>query len=221
MKKFWLVLLVMGLVSTGCSKDDSAENGSGKDELPDLPALPDPDDVCSAMDDICFLSYCYTNFDSDQNGKVSVAEADAVREMRIFLSWGTVGSLDGIEYFPNLEILDCEIASVEEVDYGAVLRYNRKLKYLAIDDRRSLSVLDLSRLPELEYLSVNEVGTLSLPASIRELALWDGVNVLKCPAVAPPALFYKNKVSTVYVPEDRVAVYRATAPWSQFDIRPL
>ncbi len=188
MKKLWFVLLVFGVL-TGCSKDDSAENGG-------LPALPDPNDVCSAMDDINFMAYCYENFDVNRDGKVSILEAEAVRKM----GYVSVTSLKGIERFPNLEELNVSFSS------------------------NSLSVIDLSIFQKLEDVCLysGRLGTVLLPKQIRYVNLnYCQIEKLKCYAFTPPELFYIAKISTIYVPKERVAVYKATEPWKRFNIQPL
>jgi len=236
MKKLWFVLLVAGML-TGCSKDDGAGNGSGNGSnggnSPALPALPDPNDVCSAMDDIDFMAYCYDNFDVNKDGKVSTVEAEAVREMEfpvwfygVGSKWNNVRSIKGIEYFPNLEKWYGDIHSDADLDYGFVFQYNKKLKVLSLDcDATSLSVLDLSRFQELEEVHLyNNFGTVSLPKTIQQVSLYYvQLEKLKCYAVTPPELFFHNDdyISTIYVPKDRVAVYQATEPWKQFNIQPL
>ena len=233
MKKLWFVLLVAGML-TGCSKDDGAENGNGSSggsggNLPALPALPDPNDVCSAMDDIDFMAYCYENFDVNKDGKVSTVEAAAVREMLfpvwfygVGTKWNNVRSIKGIEYFPNLEKWNADIYSDTDLDYGSVFQYNKKLKVLSLDCSAMLSVLDLSRFQELEevYLYDN-FGTVSLPQSIQQVSC-RSIEKLKCYALTPPNLSsYHGIISTVYVPKESVSVYKATAPWNEFDIQPL
>ena len=93
MKKFVFYAAVM-LFFAACSKDE--EGG--------MPSLPDPNDVCSAMDDILFMEYCYTNFDVNDDGKVSKTEAQAVQKIKMK---GNIISLKGIEFFSNLTELRC------------------------------------------------------------------------------------------------------------------
>ena len=122
MKKlnFLLLAFVWAAAFTACSKD----------EIPDpnaptgLPALLDPDDVCSCMDDLEFMRYCYRNFDTDKNGKVSRAEADAVTEMDLTEYRTSLRSITGIGYFTNLRtIIGAGCCYLETVD----LSNNRKI----------------------------------------------------------------------------------------------
>ena len=42
------------------------------------------EDICTQMDDINFRNFCYENFDTDNDGKVSIAEADVVSQINVF-----------------------------------------------------------------------------------------------------------------------------------------
>lgn len=140
MQKLFLCLSVIGMILTGCSKNDDGESGKpnnngneqpenpDESQLPELPALPDPDDVCSAMDDLNFMAYCYENFDVNKDGKVSLVEANAVKEIDIHSK--QIKSLKGIERFPNLEILLCYRNPIEELD----LRYNLKITATSVNN---------------------------------------------------------------------------------------
>ncbi len=76
MKKYIAILYCTSILflAAGCGKDDTDDAG-----LPPLPELPDPNDIGSCMDDINFMRYCYENFDINKDGKISQAEADAVK----------------------------------------------------------------------------------------------------------------------------------------------
>ena len=128
MKKLFLIVAAMFAVVSfsACSDDD--DNGSGSDLA--RPALPDPNDVCSCMDDLLFMDYCYAFFDINKDSKVSKAEAEAAKTIDFDNSdWENennkkdIKSLKGIGYFVNLEELDCPYASLTEVD----LSQNKKL----------------------------------------------------------------------------------------------
>ena len=124
---------MLGMLLTGCSKDDD-------NETPGLPPLPDPDDVCSCMDDLVFMQYCYDNFDINKDGKVSITEATAVTEINI--SHG-VKSCKGIGYFPNLINLSICSSSITEID----LSNNTKLEYCDLNNNK-LETVTLPRLLE-------------------------------------------------------------------------
>ncbi len=57
------------------------------------------EDVCIYMTDVDFRKYCYANFDTDGNGKVSSYEANAVTKIQ----YCAASDWTGIEYFPNLQ----------------------------------------------------------------------------------------------------------------------
>lgn len=115
-----------GLLLLGCDKND--DNSTSP-----LPALPDPDDVCSGMDDIVFMQYCYDNFDANHDGKVSRQEAKAVYQIMIGATnidsdnALDIRSLKGIGYFSNLERLKC--CGCEQLE-SADLSNNPKIKMI-------------------------------------------------------------------------------------------
>ena len=91
MKRVLLLCLLLSLVSCG--------NFSG--------SLPKVKDVCSVMNDVAFMRYCYTKFDVNKDGKVSMEEAASVYNMDCSLISDEVVSLKGIEYFANLTSINC------------------------------------------------------------------------------------------------------------------
>lgn len=123
MKKLFFCLSVLGMILTGCSKNEDGEsdkpnnnnnnnNNNNENEQPEIPN--DPNDVCSSMDDLNFISYCYENFDVNKDGIVSVNEANTVQ--KIVISNTEIKSLKGIECFPNLESLSYTDSSIEAVN---------------------------------------------------------------------------------------------------------
>ncbi len=84
-------------------------------------SLADPNDICSAMDDVKFMEYCYQNFDVNKDGKVSPVEANSVRSIDI--NGLEVYSIKGVEYFTILETLIAENTSLRNVD----ISFNTKL----------------------------------------------------------------------------------------------
>ena len=180
MKRLFFCLAVLGVILTGCSKNDDGEsdkpNNNGNEqpenpnepELPELPALPDPDDVCSAMDDLNFMAYCYENFDVNKDGKVSVTEANAAKE--IYTTSSKWVSVKGIERFPNIEILSLNGSSITELD----LRYNLKLKSISGYSSLLTTVLLPNTLTSIEKSAFKECASLieiHFPASLTSIGV--------------------------------------------------
>ena len=92
-------------------------------------------------------------FDTDNDGIVSRAEADAVTEL--ICEWTkTITDLTGIAFFTNLETLSFQGECLESVD----LSENKKLKH--IDLRyNAIRELDLTALDQLEEYKTNTGGT--------------------------------------------------------------
>ena len=61
-----------------------------------------------------FNEYLLENFDLNKDGVISVEEAALVKEIICF--GRGIRSMDGIQYFPNLEKLDCSLNSIQELD---------------------------------------------------------------------------------------------------------
>lgn len=95
-----------------------------------------------------------TQFDTNNDGIVSRAEADAVTEL-IYEEWTeTIIDLTGIAFFTNLETLSVQGERLESVDLSG----NRKLKH--IDLRyNAIRELDLTALDQLQEYKTNTAGT--------------------------------------------------------------
>lgn len=179
MKKIALLLALCTILFFGCSKDDNQ-----LPELPKLPDLPILDDVCSAMEDPIFINYCYANFDSDKNGKISAEEANKVNYIAFYDT--DLISLKGIEYFPNLTTLVCANTNLIKLD---VTRCSALLKLYCLNNR--LTTLDVTRCPGLTdlYCQDNDLETLDLsrcPALVKLNCMYNYLSTLdmtKCTAL--------------------------------------
>lgn len=83
------------------------------------PTLKRVDDVCTQMDDINFMKYCYENYDVNKDGKVSMEEAAAVNYIdvaRVYTQNYHIASLTGIKYFVNLSELSCGGTEISSLD---------------------------------------------------------------------------------------------------------
>ena len=202
MKKLLTLLAAISMLFVACSKDEEGGNSTEQ-----LPPMSDPNDVCTAMDDIDFMKYCYTFFDVNKDGKVSIAEAEAVREMKDFYHseyqgnghyktvW-SVQTLKGIEYFKNLTTL-------------------------SLNHRITQTEVDLSRLLNLRELSLDGSGILKLTIAgdkLCYLSTPDRLSKLYIRSSTPPSYWYVNIYSPVeiYVPHSVVEAYKAAEGWSEY-----
>ena len=110
------------------------------DKNPETPTIP-----METMD-ISFKNYLLENFDINKDGVISVEEAALVKEINC--SGRSIQSLDGIQYFTNLDFLDCSHNSLHEIDVS----HNTKLRTL-ICDNNQIQALDVSTNLTLELLS--------------------------------------------------------------------
>lgn len=167
--------VAMAAVGTGCEKSGGLEV---------LPFLEKVDDVCTKMDDIEFMAYCYENFDVNDDGKVSMTEANAVRSIG-----ANARTFAGIEYFSNLESFSS--FSVEEVD----LRYNKELTSILFRNCENLKTVrmpeSLPNLSKLDFYGCSSLISIAIPdgvSSIENITFSDAI--LKVPAKSVEA--YKN-----------------------------
>ena len=147
-----MIVLAVMVVVGGCSKnlpDGNGHSGGGTDiidePLEELPPLDDVDDVCEKMLDLNFMSYCYRKFDVNADGRVSMAEANAVRTIEC----DSAENFSGIEYFSSLETF--KSSSVQTID----LRYNKKL--LSVDCKGApIAAVDLRYNTGLQEMSFED-----------------------------------------------------------------
>ena len=104
-----------------------------------------------------FRAYVSQEVDTDGDGVLSEEEYQQVREINI--DSNAVRSMEGVEYFPNLEHLYCSNNRLQSLD----LSQNPELVSLSCAEN-SLTSLDLSQNPELVslYCSNNSLTVLDL-----------------------------------------------------------
>ncbi|MBQ2729127.1 MAG: BACON domain-containing protein [Alistipes sp.] len=166
-------------------------------------ALPALADVCTAMDDLGFMTWCYNNYDANTDGKVSMSEANAVWEMEFEVDY-KLRSLKGIEYFTNLKKLRC----------------SRCFELLSVDLGANLKI-------ESCYLELSsQLASVTLPSNIKEVYVEGLSNRLSlyCKATTPPSadisLFtYNTSYATLYVPRISVDAYKSADGWREFQDR--
>lgn len=187
------LLIIAGLIGVccliSCKKEGMDNHGNSNvdgDKTEDtLPELEEVDDVCTKMDDINFMKCCYDNFDVNKDGKVSMYEANAVKDIVDYDNiFSKVVSFAGIEYFSNLERFSLGYEYNSSLDVKTLdLRYNKNLQRCSIRYASKLSSLDLRCNIKLKYISIqwcSGLQSIYLPKSIESIpvAAFDGCNNL-------------------------------------------
>ncbi len=104
--------------------------------------------------DAIFRQYVTRSFDEDEDGVLSPEEIAGATSINVNglpipgTTPNTPTSLKGIEFFVNLEELDCWYVRATELD----LSKNTKLRSLSCENSWNLTKLDLSNNPNLEFL---------------------------------------------------------------------
>jgi Leucine-rich repeat (LRR) protein len=123
-------LIIAMLASTSCSKDEDNS----------VVPIPDP----------AFKAFLIEYYDLNHNGEISFSEAKVVTSMPCH-EYPEIKSIEGIEYFTELEQLSiarCNITSIDISDNINLLEFNCS--------ETKLSSLDVSKNINLTYLICNE-----------------------------------------------------------------
>lgn len=146
---FWTLVVFSFLC--GCTKEGSTK-------------LKDVDDVCTTMEDLAFMQYCYDRFDTNHDGKVSMEEANAVSIIDVGAR--RISSLKGLEYFPNLTMLSCHSNNLTTLDVSIYQKLsvlscgNNNLTSLSVSNNTLLTELDCSD-NNLKRLDISHNGQLT------------------------------------------------------------
>ena len=147
--------------------DVTPDDGEKPDDNPeeDLPELEATDDVCTKMNDLEFMRYCYENFDVNGDGKVAMHEANAV----ISIECNEASSFAGLEYFTNLESF--KSSSVEKADF----RYNKNLEtiYCYGSHIEAVDLRNNDKLTSISFERCYSLNTVTLPVGLSSIGNWD------------------------------------------------
>ena len=119
-----------------------------------LEVIPNYDDVNIFIPDANFKAYCVENFDTNNDGEISVSEVKQVK--KIIVNTNNITSLQGVEYFTNLKSLICIGTATNNVVKGKLasldISNNKALEILECDNNQ-LTTLDVSENANLNTLS--------------------------------------------------------------------
>ena len=138
--------------------------------------------------DFCFQLYVKERFDTNEDGKLSDSERadvtgiyiERLKKYHLGLECTEPSTLKGIEFFPNLERLDCSVCRIEYLD----LSKNKKLEELDCSDNK-LKKLNLKNNTKLKILdcSDNKLEMIKLPANLKNLNCSDNkLKTIKFPS---------------------------------------
>ncbi len=197
--------------------DDPSGDGDGNgDETPDDPEEEDDDeDVCQYMKDEAFKQYCYENFDTNDNGRVSLAEATKVTAIEC----STATDFTGIEYFPNMESFISSTAKTLD------LSQNSELSYISLANNGDITQLDLSKNSKLTTIGDNtfyqclKLASVSLPETLISIGDYAFYDCEVLPSISFPdglttighgAFFNCFKLTSISIPDSVTSInYRA------------
>ncbi len=174
--------------------DDSENSTSTAPSEPD-----DVDDVCKYMNDNYFKKYCYENFDRDNDGKVSAAEAELVTD----INCSTVEDFSGVEYFPNLKSLTSYSVRHLDLSKNAELSYIKVGNYVPSDyysspESAPIETLDLSSNTNLTTI---DYSAFSQCYKLRSLAIPETVTT-----IGTSAFFYCTRLESISWPTNLTTI---------------
>ena len=115
-------------------------------------------DMTTFPDD-CFRDYVSSNFDLDHSGSLDKDEINAVTQIDV--EQEEIYEMTGIEYFTNLQELNCAWCRLDDLELGA----NTKLNALYVAGT-SITFLDLQKTPDLLRLDCDFTNIPSLDVSV-------------------------------------------------------
>lgn len=114
----------------------------------------------AVIPDKVLKTYIMTNFDKDRDGEISKEEAEAVKTIE--LTGSEIASIDGLEYFPNLETVDFTTHRLLKADFSQCYA----LKELNLSSGAGLSSVVLpASLEELSIMQCNKLKKIDLSAA--------------------------------------------------------
>lgn len=160
-------------VSNGINTVRSEEKTFTTKELPPAPppATEDDDSEPITIPDATFSDYILWHYDSDEDGVLTMHEAEAIEALD--LGGDEIADLSGIEYFPNLLRLSCCASQEDEGMPGRGkitkldISHNPRLEELNIENH-NITEIDLSGNPNLSSFGFYNTPITSIDISAQQ-----------------------------------------------------
>ena len=148
---------ILGGVSEVATTNSLTIERNRMETMEAIAIVPDYSNAYVDFDDDAFKAYCVENFDSDDDGDISIAEAEVPTSMDV--SNLGIRSMKGLECFVNLTSLDCNVNQITELDVSNLVHLETLLC-----NGNQLTSLDLSSNTVLEqvYCTGNRLSSLNL-----------------------------------------------------------
>ena len=147
MKKILVLFVAVCAIFVSCQKENVIKEG---------------ENVSKKIEDAVFLKYCCDNFDTNNDGIISMQEAAAVKI--IYCEGAGITSLKGIEYFTAITRLNCTNNRISSLDISK----NTQLEDL-LCSHNNITSLDLSKNTQLKKIECNNNNPTSLDVSRNTL----------------------------------------------------
>ncbi|MFR9564487.1 MAG: leucine-rich repeat domain-containing protein, partial [Rikenellaceae bacterium] len=155
MKRFFAIFSLCAVLAlSGCKKDDPAI----VDELEDLVEV---GELVEFSDSNFKQALITSGYDLNRDGEISVEEALKVTE--IIVTGEKIKSLAGLEYFENLEVLQCSDTFLTEIDPFQ----NTKLREIVCNGTE-VTVLDVMECPDIETIYADTVMVIFVKTADQE-----------------------------------------------------
>lgn len=124
--------------------------------------------------DEVFRNYVITTFDTDKNGNLSQSEIEKITYIDL-IDESELTSLQGIEYFSNLEAIYADSKKLQSIDVSK----NEKISNLSLS-YTSLTSIDVSHNPKLSVLTLANTDIAALDLS-ENINLKENLNIMGTP----------------------------------------
>ena len=138
------------------------------------------DDLIASMDDAAFKNYCLENFDTNQDGKLTIEEVNDVYSINV--EGLDIVSLKGIECFPNLQYLYvANCAKLRNVTIPATVICIDNYAFYGCERLESITIPDsVTSIGSYAFEGCSSLKSVTIPDSVTSIGVnaFDGCSSL-------------------------------------------